>query len=144
MAGWRLGFAVGNRDILKSIAKTKSYMDFGIFRPIQYAGIKALTGPQDCVSSMRDEFKARRDLLVGGLNRLGFEFPIPEGAFYLFLKVEDEMAFVSKLLENGVVTTPGSSFGRNGRGYVRLSYATSGADIERALKIIEEVWVRDR
>jgi len=144
MTGWRLGYMGALPDYIEEILKVHQYIQACASSISQFAALGALTGPQDCVSSMRDEFKARRDLLVKGLKRLGFEFSIPEGAFYLFLKVGDEGAFVSDLLEKGVVTTPGSSFGINGRGYVRLSYATSGEDIERALAIIEEVWVGDR
>ncbi|MCK4519391.1 MAG: aminotransferase class I/II-fold pyridoxal phosphate-dependent enzyme, partial [Candidatus Omnitrophica bacterium] len=87
MAGWRLGFVVGNKDILKSLAKTKSYMDFGIFRAVQYAGIKALTGPQDCVKKTVEIYKRRMDLFVDGLNKIGWPVKKPKATFYIWAHI---------------------------------------------------------
>ncbi len=138
MAGWRLGFAVGNRDILKSIAKTKSYMDFGIFRAIQYAGIKALTGPQDCVEKTVKIYKGRRDVFVDGLNKMGWRIKKPKSTFYIWAHIPlkysalTSMEFAALLMkETGVVVAPGTGFGEYGEGYVRFALV----DNEERLKI---------
>jgi len=139
MTGWRLGYVGAPSEYIEQMLKVHQYIQACASSVSQFAALEALTGPQECVRAMCDEFRARRDLLVEGLNALGFSFPIPDGAFYLFLRVADEEGFVTRLLQNGVVTTPGSSFGENGRGHVRISYAASRSDIKRALEIIERV-----
>lgn len=118
MAGWRIGFAVGNRDILKSLAKTKSYIDFGLFKPIQYAAIKALTGPQDCVRKTVELYKSRRDVFVDGLNKIGWHIPKPRATFYVWARIPDKysaltsMEFAALLIrEAGVASAPGTGFG---------------------------------
>ncbi|MHC1604184.1 MAG: pyridoxal phosphate-dependent aminotransferase [Candidatus Syntropharchaeales archaeon] len=139
MTGWRLGYLGAPANFVEEMLKVHQYVQACASSISQFAALEALTADQRCVHTMRDEFRARRDLLIKGLAKLGFKFPIPEGAFYVFIEVDDEEGFVRKLLENGVVTTPGSSFGAYGKGYVRLSYAASRSDIKRALAIIERV-----
>jgi aspartate/methionine/tyrosine aminotransferase len=128
MAGWRIGFAVGNRDILASLAKTKSYIDFGIFRAIQLAAAKALTGPQDCVKELVEVYRKRRDVLVDGLNSIGWQVEKPKGTFYVWAHIPPKynaltsMEFAALLVEEaGVVAAPGTGFGEYGEGYVRFA-----------------------
>ncbi|VUT27758.1 MAG: putative aspartate aminotransferase 2 [Candidatus Syntrophoarchaeum sp. GoM_oil] len=139
MTGWRLGYLGAPTAYVEEMLKVHQYVQACASSISQFAALEALTGDQECVGAMRDEFRARRDLLIEGMVKLGFKFPVPEGAFYIFIKVDNSEEFVKKLLENGVVTTPGSAFGEYGKGYVRLSYATSRSDIKRALEIIERV-----
>jgi aspartate/methionine/tyrosine aminotransferase len=146
MAGWRLGFAVGNKDILKSIAKTKSYMDFGIFRAVQHAGIKALTGPQDCVKKYVEIYKKRRDLFVEGLNEIGWHVKKPKATFYVWAHIPlkysalTSMEFATLLMEEaGVVVAPGTGFGEYGEGYVRFALVNKEDRLKEALKRIKKV-----
>ncbi|KJJ85685.1 class I/II aminotransferase [Candidatus Omnitrophus magneticus] len=128
MAGWRIGFAVGNSKILKTLAKLKSYVDFGLFKPIQYATIKALSGPQSCVTKQVALYKKRRDIMVDALNKAGWPIQKPKSTMYLWTKIPDKysaltsMEFVSLLIkETGVVLSPGTGFGEYGEGYVRFA-----------------------
>lgn len=128
MAGWRIGMAVGNRDILSILAKTKSYIDFGIFPAIQLAAAKALTGPQDCVEEQVELYRRRRDVLVDGLNSIGWKAEKPKGTFYFWQKIPQQfsnlssMEFTSLLVKKaGVALAPGIGFGENGEGYVRFA-----------------------
>ncbi len=146
MAGWRMGFAVGNRDILKALMKTKSYIDFGIFKPIQYAAIKALLGPQGCVKKTVAVYKARRDTLVKGLREIGWDVPMPKATFYVWARIPDKysaltsMEFVSLLIrETGVVIAPGTGFGEYGEGYVRFALVEDAARIKEAVKRIKRI-----
>lgn len=141
MAGWRIGFAVGNRQILTSLAKTKSYVDFGIFRPIQLAAAKALTGPQDCVSQAVEIYKKRRDILVDGLNKVGWNISKPKATFYVWAHIPlkynalTSMEFATLLTqEAGVVVAPGTGFGEYGEGFVRFALV----EPEERLKIAVE------
>lgn len=146
MAGWRIGFAVGNRNILKSLAKTKSYIDFGLFQPIQHGAIAALTGPQDCVKKTVEIYKKRRDVLVDGLNRLGWKTPKPKATFYVWTQIPPKynaltaMEFATLLIEvSGVAVAPGMGFGEFGEGYVRFALVENVDRIKEALKRIKKV-----
>jgi alanine-synthesizing transaminase len=146
MAGWRLGFVVGNKDILKSIAKTKSYMDFGIFRAVQCAGIQALSGPQDCVKEYVEIYKQRRDLFVEGMNEIGWKVNKPKGTFYIWAHIPmkysalTSMEFATLLMkEAGVSVAPGTGFGEYGEGYVRIALVDSENRLKEALKRIKRV-----
>jgi len=146
MAGWRLGFVVGNRDILKSISKTKSYMDFGIFRAVQYAGIKALTGPQDCVKKYVEIYKKRRDLFVDGMNEMGWHVKKPKSTFYIWAHIPlkysalTSMEFATLLMkEAGVGVAPGTGFGEYGEGYIRIALVDDEKRLKEALKRIKKV-----
>ncbi|MGB2706464.1 MAG: LL-diaminopimelate aminotransferase [Candidatus Omnitrophota bacterium] len=146
MAGWRMGFAVGNRDILRTLAKTKSYIDFGIFKPIQYAAIKALLGPQGCVKKTVSVYKKRRDVLVRGLTEIGWDVPLPKATFYVWARIPDKysaltsMEFVSLLIkETGVVIAPGTGFGEYGEGYVRFALVEDANRLKEAVKRIKRV-----
>ena len=146
MAGWRIGFAVGNRDILHTLAKTKSYIDFGIFKPIQYSAIEALTGPQTCVKKLVSMYKKRRDVLVTGLSEIGWDVPLPKATFYVWARIPDKysaltsMEFVSLLIrETGVAVAPGTGFGEYGEGYVRFALVEDVSRIGEAVKRIKRV-----
>ncbi|MBN1353129.1 MAG: LL-diaminopimelate aminotransferase [Candidatus Omnitrophica bacterium] len=146
MAGWRIGFAIGNARILRSLAKTKSYIDFGIFKPIQYAAIKALSGPQTCVKNMVSLYKERRDALVKGLRKIGWHVPMPKATFYVWARIPDKysaltsMEFVSLLIrETGVVISPGTGFGEYGEGYVRFALVENVDRINEAVRRIKRV-----
>jgi alanine-synthesizing transaminase len=146
MAGWRLGFAVGNREILKSIAKTKSYMDFGIFRPIQCAAIKALAGPQDCVERGVEIYKRRRDLFIEGLNKMDWKIPKPKATFYIWAHIPlkfsalTSMEFATLLMkEAGVVVAPGTGFGEYGEGYIRFALVENEEKLKAALERIKRI-----
>lgn len=125
MTGWRIGFAVGNADIISGLGDVKTNIDSGVFEAVQEAGITALTGPQDCVHDMRRIYAERRDLLLSGLHALGIDAAAPEATFYVWAPVPDgytSMSFSTMLLEKiGIVATPGVGFGEYGEGYVRFS-----------------------
>ncbi|MFH1594214.1 MAG: LL-diaminopimelate aminotransferase [Candidatus Omnitrophota bacterium] len=146
MAGWRIAFAVGNESILRTLAKTKSYIDFGTFKPIQYACIKALLGPQTCVKKTVSEYKKRRDALVGGLAKIGWQVPSPKATFYIWARIPDKysaltsMEFVALLIrETGVALAPGTGFGEYGEGYVRFALVEETRRINEAVKRIKRV-----
>ena len=146
MAGWRIGFAVGNARILKSLAKTKGYIDFGLFKPIQYAAIKALTGPQGCVRKQVGIYKKRRDIMVDSLAKIGWHVPRPKATFYLWARIPDKysaltsMEFVSLLIrEVGVVVAPGTGFGEYGEGFVRFALVEKEDRLVEAAKRIRKV-----
>ncbi|UCD53994.1 MAG: pyridoxal phosphate-dependent aminotransferase [Dehalococcoidia bacterium] len=143
MTGWRLGYAVMPPELVDSIVGliVNSVSCTATF--IQHAGVEALTGPQDSIASMVAEFKKRRDLIVDGLNAIpGISCRRPKGAFYVFPNVKklgmDSAQLANYLLnEAGVATLSGTDFGKYGEGYLRLSYANSMENIEKALKKIE-------
>ena len=144
MPGWRIGFAVGNPEVLASLAKTKSYCDFGIFRAIQYAAAKTLTGPQAYVKKIVEIYKHRMDLLADGLNKIGWAVKKPDATFYLWAKIPmkfDEhtsMSFTELLLkETGIAVAPGTGFGEYGEGYVRFALVVSDERIKEALKRLQ-------
>jgi len=143
MAGWRIGYAVGNTEILASLGKTKSYIDFGIFRAIQLAAAKALTGPQDCVQDLVEAYRKRRDVLVAGLNSIGWKAEKPKATFYLWQHIPPKfsaltsMEFASLLIEEaGVAVAPGTGFGEYGEGYVRFALVESEERIKIAVEHI--------
>ncbi|MFH1857189.1 MAG: LL-diaminopimelate aminotransferase [Candidatus Omnitrophota bacterium] len=146
MAGWRIGFVVGNKDILKSIAKTKSYMDFGIFRAIQMAAIKALTGDQSCIKEMVEVYKSRRDFFVDGLNKIGWEVKKPKATLYVWAHIPlkysalTSMEFASLMIEEaGVSVAPGTGFGEYGEGCVRFALVEPEERLKIALDRIKKM-----
>jgi LL-diaminopimelate aminotransferase len=143
MTGWRLGFAVGNRDILAGLGKAKTNIDSGVFQAVQWAGIEALTGDQSDVEGMRAVYQRRRDVMVRGIRTAGLEVTSPRATFYLWVKVppgHDSVSFASLVLdEAGVVVTPGSGFGEAGEGYVRLALTVPEARLEEAAQRIQGI-----
>ncbi|MBN1688505.1 MAG: aminotransferase class I/II-fold pyridoxal phosphate-dependent enzyme [Candidatus Omnitrophica bacterium] len=144
MPGWRVGFAVGNKEILASLNKTKSYVDFGLFRAVQMAATAALTGPQGYVKKITKIYKKRVDYFVDALNKMGWAVRKPEATFYVWAKIPEvyhahsSMDFTELLLrETGVAVSPGTGFGECGEGYVRFALVRSEPEMERALKRIK-------
>jgi aspartate aminotransferase len=148
MTGWRLGYSVWPKGLYENARKLAVNSYSCVNAPTQFAGIAALTGPQDAVHAMVAEFDARRKIVVDGLNRLpGISAAVPKGAFYAFPNVSatgwKAKALASALLEDaGVATIGGPDFGVYGEGYIRLSYANSTANIERALQRIGDFLTR--
>jgi aspartate aminotransferase len=105
----------------------------------QKAALAAIAGPQDCVADMRSEFKRRRDFAVDALHDMGMQFKIPKGAFYIFPRVSDEHEFVESLKRKRVIVTSGSTFGSRGKNHVRISYATSLANLKHAFDIMKGI-----
>jgi LL-diaminopimelate aminotransferase len=135
MTGWRLGMACGNAEIIAGLGRVKTNVDSGAFDAIQRAGIAALTGPQECVSDACRTYQERRDALVDGLRELGFDVAAPKATFYVWLKVDDSMAFAGKMLdEAGIVVTPGVGFGSSGEGYVRFAITRTAERIREAIE----------
>jgi len=146
MAGWRIGFVVGNKYILKSIAKTKSYMDFGIFRAIQMAAVKALRGDQAPVKEAVEIYRRRRDVFIDGMEKVGWKIHKPKATFYAWAHIPlkysalTSMEFVTFLVEEaGVVVAPGTGFGEHGEGFVRFALVEPEERLKMALKRIKKV-----
>jgi LL-diaminopimelate aminotransferase len=144
MTGWRIGFAVGNADILAGLGKVKQNLDSGVFNAIQVAGIEALTGPQDEVARNMKIFQERRDVMAEGLSSLGWEFR-PKATLYMWVKVpspESSIEFSRRVLnKTGIVFTPGVGFGEHGEGYVRIALTQSKERITEALNRLKEIKV---
>ncbi|MBU4560831.1 LL-diaminopimelate aminotransferase [bacterium] len=143
MTGWRIGFAVGNSDILAGLGSIKTNVDSGVFQAIQYAGIEALAGPQECIAQNVATYKERRDILVEGLNRLGWGVSLPKVAFYAWIPVPQRYTsakLCEVLLEKcGIVMTPGNGFGKSGEGYIRAALTVDKSRIEEAVRRIENL-----
>ncbi len=139
MAGWRIGFAVGNAEALAQLGKFKGFLDYGIPNFIQEAAIEALTGPQDCVSQACRTYQLRRDAMIKALAKVGWEVPSPSGTMYLWARLPKaarrmgSLKFVERLiLEQGVVIAPGVGFGPHGEGYARISLIAPEPELEVA------------
>jgi LL-diaminopimelate aminotransferase len=143
MTGWRIGFAVGNAEILAGLGRIKTNLDSGIFQAVQAAGITALTGPQDCVTQMRKVYRERRDALVDGLNALGWGVDKPKATFYVWIPVPPGLTstqLTARLLsEAGIVSTPGLGFGKAGEGYIRMALTVGVERIKEAVGRIEKL-----
>ena len=146
LPGLRLGFGVGNQDVLASLAKTKSYIDFGIFRAVQWAAIKALAGPQDYVHQTVATYHKRRNIFLQGLKRIGWDVPMPKGTFYVWAKIPLKFSALTALefatllvQEAGVVVAPGSGFGEYGEGFVRFALVEPEDRLTEAVKRIARV-----
>ncbi len=138
MTGLRIGYLTANETYTEELLKIHQYNIACANTTAQKGAYEALTGPQDDVEKMVKEFQRRRDLIVSRLNAMGYETVNAEGAFYVFPKIEDEN-FVQKAAKAGVITVPGAAFGSNGKGHVRMSYANSYENIEKAMDILESV-----
>jgi aspartate/methionine/tyrosine aminotransferase len=146
MAGWRFGWAVGNAEILKSLAKTKSYIDFGIFRAVQEAAISALTGPQDFVKDLVETYRRRVEMFCKGLNEIGWKVEKPKATFYIWTRIPAKFSGLSSLEfaqllvdEAGVVIAPGTGFGEYGEGFVRFALVQPEDRLKIALERIKKV-----
>jgi len=146
MAGWRVGFAVGNERIIAALAKLKSYYDYGIFTPIQVAGIVALQGDQSCVDEVVQTYQRRRDVLVEGLRRIGWHVEKPLATMYVWAPLPEKfremgsLDFSLLLLKKGcVAVSPGVGFGEHGEGFVRFALVENEHRIKQALRGIRKV-----
>jgi alanine-synthesizing transaminase len=143
MTGWRVGFAVGNRELVHALARLKSYLDYGIFQPIQIAAIHALNGPQDCVETIRDTYQRRRDTLVDGLDRIGWHIKRPKGTMFVWAEIPEpckkmgSVEFSKFLLKNArVAVSPGIGFGQYGDPFVRFALIENEHRTRQALRTI--------
>jgi alanine-synthesizing transaminase len=141
MAGWRVGFAVGNRDMVGALARIKSYMDYGMFAPIQIAAIHALNGPQECVEEIRRTYQRRRDTLCDGLTRAGWPVERPKATMFVWARIPEEhramgsLEFAKLLLrEAKVAVSPGAGFGEYGDEYVRFSLIENEHRMRQAVR----------
>jgi len=142
MTGWRIGFAVGNQALIEGLGSIKSNIDSGVFQAIQIAGIKALTHDQSCIKEMVEVYTRRRDLMVNGLKEIGFEVESPKATFYLWIEIPKgytSSQFTNKLLEKGVVVTPGNGFGEPGEGYVRIALSQKRSRLEEAVQRMKNI-----
>lgn len=146
MPGWRVGFCVGNQEIVAALRRIKSYLDYGIFQPIQIASIIALNGSQDCVEEIRLTYKERRDALIDGLKRVGWDIKKPKGTMFVWGKIPDlflNMGSVefSKFLikEAKVAVSPGLGFGEYGDEYVRFALIENKKRINQAVRGIRNI-----
>ena len=146
MPGWRVGFCVGNKEMVGALTKIKSYLDYGVFQPIQIASIIALNGPQDCVKETVDIYRRRRDALVGGLERIGWPIKKPLGTMFVWAKIPESFRHLgslefSKLLltEGKVAVSPGVGFGEYGDEYIRFALVENEHRIRQAVHGIKKV-----
>jgi LL-diaminopimelate aminotransferase len=143
VAGARIGFALGNKKIIAMLKSLKSNMDYGMFLPVQKAAVAALDGPQDCVRETRLAYEKRRDVLVEGLNGIGWKMKKPPATMFVWAEIPERFTnsneFVKLLLEKtGVLVTPGSAFGPSGEGYVRLALVQDEDELREAVRTIDE------
>ncbi len=143
MTGWRVAMAVGNAELINALNTVKSNMDSGLPQAIQYMALEALEGPQDCVEENVAIYQRRRDKLVAGLAKLGLRVKVPEASFYLWARVPEgytSAEYCTKLIDEvAVVVTPGSGYGQQGEGYIRLSFSLPDDRIDEALARIESL-----
>jgi alanine-synthesizing transaminase len=147
MPGWRVGFMVGNKKLISALARIKSYFDYGTFTPIQVASIAALEGPQQCVIDICNVYKCRRDVLVPGLNKLGWPVELPKATMFAWARIPEQyralgsIEFSKKLLlEAKVAVSPGVGFGEQGDGHVRFSLIENEERTRQALRGIKNMF----
>jgi len=141
MAGWRMGFAVGNERLIAALARVKSYLDYGAFTPVQVAATAALNGPDDCIREMRETYRKRRDTLVEAFGRAGWEIPSPQASMFAWAPLPEafkglgSMQFATLMVEkSGVAVSPGVGFGEHGEGYVRIAMVENEQRIRQAAR----------
>ena len=149
MPGWRVGFAVGNREMIAALARLKSYFDYGMFAPVQVAAIAALNGPQDCVSEITATYKRRRDVLVDGLNRAGWPVEKPKATMFVWAPIPEPFRAMGSLefskfllAEAKVAVSPGVGFGADGDGFVRFALIENEHRTRQALRGIRHALTR--
>jgi alanine-synthesizing transaminase len=150
MAGWRIGFMVGNKDLVAALARIKSYHDYGTFTPIQVASIAALDGPQDCVEEIRQQYQRRRDVLAKGLHEAGWMVEVPRASMYIWAEIPapyrplGSLEFAKRLLaEAKVAVSPGIGFGDYGDGHVRFALIENEQRTRQAVRGIKEMFRKD-
>ncbi|KXS55639.1 MAG: glutamate-pyruvate aminotransferase [Candidatus Adiutrix intracellularis] len=146
MAGWRIGFLCGNREMVGALTRLKSYLDYGAFQPIQIAAIIALNSNQDCVTEIAGIYKERRDVLVEGLEKAGWSVPSPKGGMFIWAKIPERFQrlgsvdFTKMLIrEAKVAVSPGLGFGSGGEGYVRFALVENIQRIQQAVRSLKKV-----
>jgi alanine-synthesizing transaminase len=149
MPGWRVGFMVGNPVLVNALARLKSYFDYGTFTPIQVASILALEGPQDCVEEICLNYQKRRDVLVEGLNKLGWQVPLPKATMFVWAQIPEPFRHLgslefSKLLLNEakVAVSPGIGFGDYGDAHVRFSLIENEERTRQALRGMKQMFAK--
>jgi alanine-synthesizing transaminase len=149
MPGWRVGFMVGNPQLVSALARLKSYFDYGTFTPIQVASIQALEGPQECVREICEKYRKRRDVLVEGLNALGWPVALPKATMFVWAKIPEAFQALgslefSKLLltEAKTAVSPGIGFGDYGDGHVRFSLIENEERTRQALRGIKQMFAK--
>jgi alanine-synthesizing transaminase len=150
MAGWRIGFMVGNKDLVSALARIKSYHDYGTFTPIQVASIAALEGPQECVEEIRCEYQRRRDVLARGLHEAGWMVDVPKASMYIWAKIPEpygamgSLEFAKKVLADArVAVSPGIGFGDYGDTHVRFALIENEHRIKQAVRGIKDMFRKD-
>lgn len=145
MPGWRVGFVVGNKEIIAALAKIKGYYDYGIYTPIQVASTVALRESQECVQKVKESYQSRRDVLVEGLNRIGWEVSKPRATMFVWAPIPEQfkemgsIKFASHLLREGeVAVSPGVGFGTRGEGYVRFALVENEQRLRQAVRGIKK------
>jgi alanine-synthesizing transaminase len=150
MPGWRVGFMVGNKTLVAALARLKSYFDYGTFTPIQVASILALEGPQECVTEICDNYRRRRDVLVHGLNKLGWQVTLPKATMFVWAPIPEpyrhlgSLEFSTLLLKEAkVAVSPGIGFGEYGDGHVRFSLIENEERTRQALRCIRQMFQKN-
>ncbi|WP_298019887.1 LL-diaminopimelate aminotransferase [uncultured Parasphingopyxis sp.] len=145
MAGWRMGFAVGNQQLIAALTRVKSYLDYGAFTPIQVAATAALNGPQDIIEHNRKLYKSRRDAMVESFGRAGWDVPPPPASMFAWAPIPEQckymgaMEFSKDLLRHaGVAVSPGVGFGEEGEGYVRIALVENEQRIRQAARGVKK------
>ena len=141
MAGWRIGFAVGNERLLAALSRVKSYLDYGAFTPVQVAASAALNGPEDCIRDMRDIYRRRRDVMVESFGKAGWQIPRPSASMFAWVPIPERfrplssLEFSKLLLEKAdVAVAPGIGFGERGDDYVRIALVENEQRIRQAAR----------
>ncbi len=150
MAGWRIGFMVGNKELVHALARIKSYHDYGSFTPVQVASIVALDGPQECVEEIRKNYEKRRDVMVKGLHDIGWMVENPKASMYIWAKIPEtyekmgSIEFTKRLLDEAkIAVSPGVGFGEYGDGHVRIALIENEHRLRQALRGIREMFRKD-
>jgi LL-diaminopimelate aminotransferase len=143
MTGWRIGWAAGRQEVIAGLGKVKTNIDSGVFQAIQEAGITALELDDSVTHDLRGVYQERRDVLVGGLKKLGLSLETPEAAFYVWIEVPTgftSASFTAHLIEKaGIVTTPGNGFGDPGEGYIRMTVTTTKERLAEAVDRMQKI-----
>jgi alanine-synthesizing transaminase len=150
MAGWRIGFMVGNKELVHALARIKSYHDYGSFTPVQVASIVALDGPQECVEEIRKTYEKRRDVMVRGLHDIGWMVDNPKASMYIWAKIPEyyekmgSIEFTKRLMQEAkIAVSPGIGFGEYGDGHVRIALIENEHRLRQALRGVREMFKKD-
>jgi alanine-synthesizing transaminase len=150
MAGWRIGFMVGNRDMVHALARLKSYHDYGSFTPIQVASIVALEGPQECVEEIRKTYQRRRDVMAKGLHDIGWMVEVPKASMYIWARIPEPYAalgsieFTKRLLTQArIAVAPGVGFGDYGDDHVRIALIENEHRLRQAVRGMRDMFRKD-